>query len=131
MGLNVLNSSPIGQGGFNMISKHLNECLYLFEGHYAFVFKSSHSQICIGNYIQMFGTQQDPGKSQALIIPYHPHYTGCNPLVAEDTQIPPSLVQSPNWLPGLPQPPPGIIVEPPRNRSKRERLRCCNSPFKA
>merc|ERR1712083_485849 len=30
---------------------------------------------------------------------------------------------NPNWLPGLPRPPPGVFVQPPRDRSRRERLR--------
>ena len=30
---------------------------------------------------------------------------------------------NPNWLPGLPLPPPGVLVSPPRNRSKVARLR--------
>ena len=30
---------------------------------------------------------------------------------------------NPNWLPGLPKPPPGVVVEPPRNRSKVARIR--------
>ena len=36
---------------------------------------------------------------------------------------PEELESSPNWLPGLPRPPPGVLVEPPRNRSKVARLR--------
>ena len=30
---------------------------------------------------------------------------------------------NPNWLPGLPKPPPGVTVAPPRDRSRKERLR--------
>ena len=30
---------------------------------------------------------------------------------------------NPNWLPGLPRPPPGVFVKPPRDRSRRERMR--------
>merc|ERR1711915_1009151 len=30
---------------------------------------------------------------------------------------------NPNWLPGLPKPPPGVYIEPPRNRSKSARCR--------
>ena len=31
--------------------------------------------------------------------------------------------RNPNWLSSLPQPPPGVDVPPPRNRSYRERMR--------
>ena len=30
---------------------------------------------------------------------------------------------NPNWLPGLPRPPPGVFIQPPRDRSRRERMR--------
>ena len=40
---------------------------------------------------------------------------------AEDNQSAPLV--DPNWFPGLPRPPPGIYVQPPRNRSKVERIR--------
>ena len=45
---------------------------------------------------------------------------------AEDNQSAPFVQRDsvdPNWFPGLPRPPPGVYVEPPRNRSKCERLR--------
>ena len=48
------------------------------------------------------------------------------PTILEPT-TPPSYDKldssNPNWLPGLPKPPPGVVVEPPRNRSKVARIR--------
>ena len=40
---------------------------------------------------------------------------------AEDSQSAPLVDR--NWFPGLPRPPPGVFVQPPRNRSKVERIR--------
>jgi hypothetical protein len=39
----------------------------------------------------------------------------------EDNQSAPLV--DPNWFPGLPRAPPGVFVQPPRNRSKVERIR--------
>ena len=81
--------------------------------------------------MQLFGTQPAflSASQQAVIIPHHPLYIGgalprndtCDPV---QCSIYSNLDSSnPNWLPGLPRPPPGVRVEPPRNRSKRERWR--------
>ena len=79
---------------------------------------------------QIFGSQPQSVPSisqQTLIIPYHPIYTGGitppPPTPPQDNVYSNLDISNPNWLPGLPRPPPGVHVDPPRNRSKRERLR--------
>ena len=57
---------------------------------------------------------------QTLIIPYNDDSAAAP---VEGSVYANLDSSNPNWLPGLPRPPPGVFVEPPRNRSKRERLR--------
>ena len=45
------------------------------------------------------------------------------PVVEEELVTGEELPHHPNWLPGLPLPPPDTRVEPPRNRSKSARTR--------
>ena len=88
--------------------------------------------------MQVFGpnkplTAEGHTTQQTLIIPYHPSHTGGVPVPVPYNDSAADQVEcsvyanldssNPNWLPGLPRPPPGVFVEPPRNRSKRERLR--------
>ena len=44
-------------------------------------------------------------------------------MVEEELVTGEELPHHPNWLPGLPLPPPDTRVEPPRNRSKSARTR--------
>ena len=68
--------------------------------------------------------------SLCLHLSDHTADEGVHPFAPTDHFSPPPASvynnhdsSNPNWLPGLPRPPPGVFVKPPRDRSRRERMR--------
>jgi len=64
-----------------------------------------------------------PASSRPVSRAKSAQYMTHGPVIQERVVEAKDLDRDPNWLPGLPKPPPGVYIEPPRNRSRSARTR--------